>query len=259
MAAAVATPLTLASSTACCAAWVPPIACASPVPWGRAASEPSVPLPAYLPRASARHSWRSAHCACRRFDATWSAPLESARLLNAHGSPGRVATPSWPGGILTLSLKLMSSTNGPFLVTRMQDGFGDVYPLQAGQRFTLGRANTNRIVLKDELCSREHAEVFFAAGRWRLRDLESLNGTRHNGEALEGEGELGSGDEFQVGKTQFLFVTSLEDLPQAPARPAEGEGVAIKKRLGQTRFLTPQPEELSSETPLPDSGRHTLS
>lgn len=154
----------------------------------------------------------------------------------------------------------MSGTNGPFLVTRMQDGYGDVFPLQAGQRFTLGRANTNRIVLKDELCSREHAEVFFAAGHWRLRDLESLNGTRHNGDALEGEGELSSGDEFQVGKTQFLFVNSLEELPQVlPPRPAETAGVAIKKRLGQTRFLTPQPEQLSSETPLPESGRHSLS
>lgn len=153
----------------------------------------------------------------------------------------------------------MSATNGPYLVTRMADGFGGVTPLQAGQRFTLGRANTNRIVLKDELCSREHAEVFFADGQWRLRDLESLNGTRHNGAALEGEGELASGDEFQVGKTQFLFVTSLEELPQVPPRPAESEGVAIKKRLGQTRFLTPQPEEMSSETPLPGTGRHSLS
>ncbi|MBM4067428.1 MAG: FHA domain-containing protein [Planctomycetes bacterium] len=153
----------------------------------------------------------------------------------------------------------MSATTGPYLVNRMPDGFGEVIPLQAGQRFTLGRANTNRIVLKDELCSREHAEVFFAVGHWRLRDLESLNGTRLNGTGLEGERELLSGDEFQVGKTQFLFVKTLEELPQVPPRAAESEGVAIKKRLGQTRFLTPQPEEMAPETPLPGSGHHSLS
>ncbi len=55
---------------------------------------------------------------------------------------------------------------GPYLVIRRDDGYGDVFPLNASQRCLLGRANTNRIVLKDELCSREHAEVSFAEGRW---------------------------------------------------------------------------------------------
>ena len=55
-----------------------------------------------------------------------------------------------------------------YLVVRRDDGFGDVYPLAAGQRYTLGRAATNRIVLKDDLCSREHAEVYQLDGHWRL-------------------------------------------------------------------------------------------
>ncbi len=80
----------------------------------------------------------------------------------------------------------MTAGSGPYLVTRREDGYGDVFPLQAGQRITLGRANTNRIVLKDELCSREHAEVYFAAGNWHLRDLKSLNGTRVGAEPLVG-------------------------------------------------------------------------
>ncbi len=61
----------------------------------------------------------------------------------------------------------MAAGSGPYLVTRREDGYGDVYPLQTGQRMTLGRANSNRIILKDELCSREHAETYFAEGRWR--------------------------------------------------------------------------------------------
>ena len=56
----------------------------------------------------------------------------------------------------------MTANSGPYLVTRRDDGYGEVFPLQAGQRTTLGRAGTNRILLKDELCSREHAEVHFA-------------------------------------------------------------------------------------------------
>jgi Nif-specific regulatory protein len=136
------------------------------------------------------------------------------------------------------------------LVTRREDGYGDVYPLQAGQRLTLGRANSNRVVLKDELCSREHAEVFFAEGHWRLRDLKSLNGTRINGEPLqETDWELSPGDDFQVGKTEFVFVDNLEELPEPPQNTpvAQDEGFSIKKRLSQTRFLTPVPDDM----PLP--------
>src|SRR5260221_9651379 len=122
----------------------------------------------------------------------------------------------------------MTSTGaGPYLVTRRDDGYGDVIPLIAGQRFTLGRANTNRIVLKDELSSRDHAEVFFAEERWRLRDLKSLNGTRINDAVLDGECELSAGDEFQVGKTRFIFVNQIDELPQVPM-PSIRDTVSIK-------------------------------
>jgi Nif-specific regulatory protein len=142
---------------------------------------------------------------------------------------------------------MTSSVAGPYLVTRRDDGYGDVIPLLAGQRFTLGRANTNRIVLKDELASRDHAEVYFAEDRWRLRDLNSLNGTRINGEPLDSEWELSSKDEFQIGKTRYIFVNQIEELPQV-TMPAVTETVSIKKRLSNSRFLTPNPDELNDET-----------
>src|SRR5213593_1961455 len=100
----------------------------------------------------------------------------------------------------------MSAGASAYLVIRRDDGFGEVYPLIVGQRCTLGRANTNRIVLKDELCSREHAEVYHADGRWRLRDLDSLNGTRLNGQTLDSEWELSPRDVVNVGRTHLLFV-----------------------------------------------------
>lgn len=155
----------------------------------------------------------------------------------------------------------MAAGTGPYLVTRREDGYGDVYPLQAGQRFTLGRANTNRIILKDELCSRDHAEVYFAENRWRLRDLKSLNGTRVNGTTLTGDWELSPADEFEVGKTRFVFVDSLDELPSLPAPSQEAGEVSIKKRLGQTRFLTPLPDNkpTSSEATVDPDNRRSLS
>src|SRR5438132_8589560 len=129
---------------------------------------------------------------------------------------------------------MTSTATGPYLVTRRDDGYGDVIPLLAGQRYTLGRANTNRIVLKDELASRDHAEVYFAEDRWRLRDLKSLNGTRINDVALDSEWELSAGDEFQIGKSRYIFVEQIEELPHV-ALPSIQDTLSIKKRLSSSR------------------------
>jgi len=132
----------------------------------------------------------------------------------------------------------MATAAAAYLVVRREDGFGDVFPLTAGHRHTLGRATTSRIVLKDDLCSREHAEVTQVDGRWYVRDLNSLNGTRVNNQPIERERELQPRDEVGLGRSQLVFVENLNQLPDLPAPRQTGDGVAIKKRLRQTRFLT---------------------
>jgi transcriptional regulator with GAF, ATPase, and Fis domain len=146
-----------------------------------------------------------------------------------------------------------------YLVIRREDGFGDVFPLVPGQRYTIGRATTNNIVLKDDLCSREHAEVSSTDDRWNVRDLSSLNGTRVNSKRVETETELQPGDEVHLGRTHLLFVEDMNQLPDVPL-DSSGQDVAIKKRLGQTRFLTPLPPDGAegSDTPVP-AQRHALS
>ncbi len=161
----------------------------------------------------------------------------------------------------------MSDGSTAYLVVRHEDGYGDVYPLTPTERLTLGRASTNRVVLKDELCSREHAEVFYADGRWRLRDLDSLNGTRVNGEPLEGEWELSICDEINAGRAYLLFVEDMSQLPVVSGPAASDNGISIKKRLGQTRFLTNEvtrsgpanQEPLDDEEPPETVSRHSLS
>ena len=106
----------------------------------------------------------------------------------------------------------MSAGATAYLVVRRDDGFGDVVPLTPGQTCTLGRAASNRIVLKDDLCSREHAEVSAADGRWRVRDLNSLNGTRINDVRIEGEKELAVSDELHLGRTHMVFVEDMDQL-----------------------------------------------
>ncbi|MCS6978068.1 MAG: sigma 54-interacting transcriptional regulator [Gemmatales bacterium] len=131
----------------------------------------------------------------------------------------------------------MSSDRKAFLVVRRDDGAGNVFVLHPGKRYVLGRANTNDIVLNDDLCSRQHAEVASSDGKWILRDLGSLNGTRVNDELIQGPVELHPLDEIGLGRCRFWFVESLDQLPHAPAETSpRSSGIAIRKRLGQTRY-----------------------
>jgi Nif-specific regulatory protein len=156
----------------------------------------------------------------------------------------------------------MVSGTTAYLVVRRDDGFGDVFQLDPAQNYGLGRAATNLIVLKDDLCSRDHAEVAFTGGRWRVRDLGSLNGTRVNDVRVEGERELSAGDQLHLGRTNMVFVEDLDQLPDLPPHEAPEEtdgGMSIKKRLGQTRFLTPPPAVGAAEGQTSAGARHGLS
>ena len=86
-----------------------------------------------------------------------------------------------------------------YLVVREGNTWRDVFRLSPAQVMTIGRATTNRIVLRDELCSRNHCELYRNGTTWVVRDLGSRNGTTVNGGPVVGERELESGDLIQIG------------------------------------------------------------
>src|SRR5262245_11662057 len=130
------------------------------------------------------------------FGRNWSRTVTAGDAVSPYDKVRRFATFSPTGSGLG-----MAAAQAAYLVVRRDDGYGDVYPLAAGVHYTLGRAATNRVVLKDELCSREHAEVYLTDGHWYVRDLDSLNGTRLNGLPVTEERALEPQDEVQVGRT----------------------------------------------------------
>jgi len=79
-----------------------------------------------------------------------------------------------------------------------------VLPLPPGERVTLGRAPSNRIVLHDEGASRFHAEIFAAAGGWAIRDLSSRNGTLLGAEPVVGDRPLAPGDVVTIGRVEIV-------------------------------------------------------
>ena len=76
-----------------------------------------------------------------------------------------------------------------YLVIREGSKWTDVFRLISGQSVTIGRAPTNQIVIKDERCSRNHAELFMSEGHWVLRDLGEPQ--RHRGRGTTARRRLG--------------------------------------------------------------------
>ncbi len=96
-----------------------------------------------------------------------------------------------------------------YLVIREGSKWADVFRLIPGQSVTIGRAPTNQIVIKDERCSRCHAEIFFSDGDWTLRDLDSRNGTAVASGRVRGDCLLHPGDIIRIGQSQLRFVHDL--------------------------------------------------
>jgi Nif-specific regulatory protein len=96
-----------------------------------------------------------------------------------------------------------------YLVVRQGGSVRDVYRLTPGQVTTVGRAPTNRIVLQDEVCSRNHCEIFQSRAHWTLRDLGSRNGTVVNGRPVQDDWELEEGELIEIGRCQMGFTYDL--------------------------------------------------
>ena len=129
----------------------------------------------------------------------------------------------------------MTSSNQAYIVVKLDNGFGKVTTLQRGTRYTFGRATTNKIVLSDDLCSREHAEIAFVDGRWMVSDLGSLNGSRLNNDRIDANVPLTPNDEITFGRSKFVFVEKLLDLPPVP-EGGTAEKLEVRKRLRSTKY-----------------------
>ena len=135
--------------------------------------------------------------------------------------------------------------NKAFLVSRENEVWVHTYELIPGQVTTIGRAATNRIVVPDDVCSRNHCEVFRIGDCWILRDLGSRNGTQINGHTVQGDWTLESGQHIAIGEFILGFTHSVDSLTKIPASPTgvpprlnSDSELAILHRRGMTSFGT---------------------
>lgn len=145
-----------------------------------------------------------------------------------------------------------------FLLSWDGSSWRDVVRMRRGQVITVGRANTNKLILHDDACSRNHCEVFFQGGGWKLRDLESRNGTLIGSHEVKGDADLKPGDVFSIGKCRLAFTNNLDFQPTLPEvsntmtdRETSAESAAVEEpsilhRTMVPGFLNPDAEAQSA-------------
>ncbi|HSQ55341.1 MAG TPA: FHA domain-containing protein [Gemmata sp.] len=90
---------------------------------------------------------------------------------------------------------------------------------------TIGREEGNGLRLNDERVSRFHAKVQVEDGDIILTDLDSTNGTRVNGAAIQIR-RLRAGDQVSIGRTMLLFGTMEEIASRGAVSPVSTGGQA---------------------------------
>lgn len=137
---------------------------------------------------------------------------------------------------------------------------------QSGQRFALasstvlGRGQFADLVIADLAVSRRHAQIEPEGAAWVLRDLESANGTRHNGKVLLAPVRLVDGDAVELGQTRLRVrlpdrgesTAAPPPLPPvASPEPPEATMMESDLRLPTPRavYETAQPGELQAFVP----------
>jgi peptidoglycan glycosyltransferase len=89
------------------------------------------------------------------------------------------------------------------LVWERPDGTAVEFPL-TGTEHVVGREEPADIQVAEPLVSRTHARLERRGEAWVLRDLDSTNFTRVNGNRI-GEAELQDGDELRFGRARCVF------------------------------------------------------
>ncbi len=149
-----------------------------------------------------------------------------------------------------------------YLVVREGPTWHDIFRLLPGSVVTVGRDPGNRIVLRDDRCSRRHCSLLQDGSTWTIRDLGSRNGTIVNGAKIDETAPLEEGALIVIGTTELLFTSDIsrpldrpppeDPLPARETSPLEvaeesGAGPLILERKSKAHFAvesTPGPERV---------------
>jgi pSer/pThr/pTyr-binding forkhead associated (FHA) protein len=94
-----------------------------------------------------------------------------------------------------------AQVDGPCLI----DSSGQKFPLSDARAIGIGRALDNEICVSHSSVSRHHASIEPSNGNFRVKDLNSQNGTFVAGQRVTSSASLHNGDTVRFGDAPFTF------------------------------------------------------
>ncbi len=120
-------------------------------------------------------------------------------------------------------------------------------------KLTIGRLAHNVLQIDEPSVSSHHADLFLEAGRYRLHDAGSTNGTYVNGTQIT-EAILRHSDELRFGSVEGVFLSEAEAaaLSQPPPdfSPTALDAATSSARPANFTSLSPSPKNIESRDPL---------
>ncbi|MBM7112018.1 sigma 54-interacting transcriptional regulator [Archangium primigenium] len=147
---------------------------------------------------------------------------------------------------------------GPASLLVLEGASSSRHSLPGSGILLIGRDPEADVRLGDDSVSRRHARLVLQGGEARIIDLGSHNGTRVNGQRVEGAHALVSGDVVTLGTVTLVLRTATRVAP--PARVLEAEalferlGMEVRRALRFGRPLT----VLALVPPTPGAGREDV-
>ena len=105
------------------------------------------------------------------------------------------AAPSQPGGLATTAaVSRIVITSGPKAGLELPLG---------NEPLTIGRSSESGLVVRDDYTSSHHARLVLWGDQWMIQDLDSTNGTWHDGARVTAPVPVNIGAPIKVGATTF--------------------------------------------------------
>ncbi len=124
--------------------------------------------------------------------------MPEAAAAGGGSAPAPAAAPTASTGRSTLATTGSASriviTSGPKA--------GLEIPL-GNESLTIGRSSEAGLVIRDDYTSSQHARLVLRGDQWMIQDLDSTNGTWHDGQRLTGSVPVRLGAPIKVGATTF--------------------------------------------------------
>ncbi|TGY34036.1 FHA domain-containing protein [Microbacterium laevaniformans] len=122
------------------------------------------------------------------------APAQAATAPIAPAAPAAAASPSGPQKATRDAVSRIVITSGPKAGLELPLG---------SEALTIGRSSESGLVIRDDYTSSHHARLLLWGDQWMIQDLDSTNGTWHDGARVSTPVPIRVGAPIKVGATTF--------------------------------------------------------